>query len=81
MVVIHIDETDHLAATGHEKYLIRIMHQLYGVMVSKSCFVPCLFTGTNVQSLIDLLETSKFRVTSINLPPLSLGCVSKNEQS
>jgi hypothetical protein len=73
MVVIHIDETNHLESAGHGIYLLHIMHQLYSLMASKSCFVPCLFTGTNAPFLISLKQTSSFRVMSINLPPLELG--------
>lgn len=73
MVVIHIDETNHLAAAGHVVYLTRVMQHLYSVMASKSCFVPCLFTGTNATFLISLKETSSFNVTSINLSPLEFG--------
>jgi hypothetical protein len=72
MFVIHIDETNHLAATGNENYLIAVMNEMYGVMSSSNFFVPCLFSGTNAQFLMGLRRSSQFRVTPIHLPPLKL---------
>ena len=67
MFVIHLDETNHLAATQNEAYLVAVMQQLYRVMGFSQYFVPCLFTGTNASFLISLKASS----SSINLPPLA----------
>lgn len=72
MFVIHIDETNHLAAAGEREYLVAVMNSLYNVMNSPKYFVPCLFSGTNAQFLMSLKRTSQFRVTPIHLCPLKL---------